>query len=121
METATADRRMGLLSPDAYGGERLTTTGRAKPTLHGLWNHPVSVTSGDQRPPLTVRGGLTIHATGAGMPSTGEDAVDPTRPTDRARHLDRQLRLVAALCPGKPLAAQLPHHGDVIGKLALEP
>jgi hypothetical protein len=45
----------------------------------------------------------------------------PTRPADRARHLDRQLRLLAALGSGKARPAQLPHHDHVIGELTLEP
>src|SRR5918998_1340043 len=49
-------------------------------------------------------------------------AVNPARPANRARHLYGQLRLaLAALDAGEPRAAQLPHHGDVIGELALEP
>jgi hypothetical protein len=45
----------------------------------------------------------------------------PTRPANRARHLDRQLRLLAALGSGKARPAQLPHHDHVIGELTLEP
>ena len=49
------------------------------------------------------------------------DAVDTTRPADRARRFDRQLRIRTALRPGELRAAQLPHDGGMIGELALKP
>ena len=49
------------------------------------------------------------------------DTVGAPRPADRAWRFHRQLWLLPTLRPGEVRAAQLPHHGDMIGELALEP
>ena len=107
-------------SPDAYGGERFTTTRQGNPTLRGLWGTLQRAPAG-LGPSLTAGREQAFHAPGAEAPSTDVDAVHAPRPTNRARRFDRQLWAVAAFGPGEPRAAQLPHHDGVAGELALEP
>jgi hypothetical protein len=65
---------------------------------------------------------VTVEISGVPLCGRGADhdtVVDPACPADRTWHLDRQFRLVMTLGSGEPRAAQLPHHGDMIGELAL--